>query len=336
MRPLRFFAVLPILALCFALCLLVSCKDRESADSSAPEQSAETEEAPSATSDTSSAEPEEESSATSGAQEEGSGYLLPTKIYVYGVGGITFERRLFYNEDTVMCFYDTEVSGISHVAWEYDPTGRLLSTLHYRSDGSVLAQVDYDYDAEGRVVKVSTDYDGYQDEYERFNYDAEGNLTRSVMNYQDGKVGRITEYDADGRRVLITKNSHPDARLLCRVEILYDEHGMEVERSETDAKGNLYLREENAYQYDGDGKLVKMITDTRSTEEDGTVVEHRRESRYEYDANGQPVKVILYERNIPLVVIEATEYASFSLTEEQYLRSLALIAKEYFSPSSQQ
>lgn len=324
-----------VLAMCFALCLFASCRDEETDGSSAPEQSVGSEEEPSAVSEPS--EEEDEPSAVSEPSEAGTRYLLPTKIVVYVSRSANAEFRLFYNGDTCTVIFDAErANGVSHVTWEYDEAGRLAATVKYRSDGSEFSRTVNEYDAEGREVKRSTFYDGYQDEFERFTYDAEGNLSRVVMNYQDGKVGRISEYDADGRRVLITQNNHPDGRLLCRVEILYDEHGTVVERSETDAKGNLYFRQETVCEYDGDGNLVKEIVSAQTTEDDGTVQGRRIEYRYENDTNGLPVKCYIYDRNIPLGGYEAQEYASFPLTEEQYLRYREMLAQIFLSVSNRQ
>ncbi|MCR5802892.1 MAG: hypothetical protein K6G47_01395 [Clostridia bacterium] len=89
----------------------------------------------------------------------------------------------------------------SHEEYEYDEQGQLIKTTVYSSgtntEEALECEIFFEYDEEGRLIRKTTSYEGKSDEEETYEYDASGNLIKTVSD--DETV--VSTYDADGRKV---------------------------------------------------------------------------------------------------------------------------------------
>lgn len=114
-------------------------------------------------------------------------------VYENGVLVKLLESQTDYEADT----YTTT----SHEEYEYDGQGQLIKTTVYSSGTNteeiLECEIFFEYDEEGNLTKKTTSYEGKTDEEEIYEYDASGNLIKTVS--EDETV--VSTYDEDGRKV---------------------------------------------------------------------------------------------------------------------------------------
>jgi YD repeat-containing protein len=163
---------------------------------------------------------------------------------------------------------------------EYDPDGRILSTRHLNSDGSMWLMV-YTYDAQGHLSKTSSGQPGALTDETSYIYDEKGRLAEIKANARNNESMRF-EYDDRGRKTrIVTSNAKPTARgeenaqaLAVRldggdlyypapaggtVKTLYDERDQATESQVYDAGGHLTTRLVRTYHTQGSLTETKMV-----------------------------------------------------------------------------
>jgi RHS repeat-associated protein len=137
----------------------------------------------------------------------------------------------------------------------YDDIGNLLSLVHKKPTGEILASFEYTYDKVGNRLTMTT----LEGKHE-YTYDKLYQLTKVV--YPDGKSQSFT-YDAAGNRLRMTTNgetttySYDEADRLTHIS-----HPTSPISYQYDNNGNMISKIDNSgtttYQYDYENRLTKI------------------------------------------------------------------------------
>lgn len=175
----------------------------------------------------------------------------------------------------------------------------------YNEDEELRQIIDYEYDEQNRVTKVSSS--GREDvkddfvlaEYTDYSYDEDGGYTAFTTYVLNGEF-QMEEYDKFGRKVsseftlngeksryfhkykekrnrLITKVYSSDTKeLIFEVEDSYNEQGDIVKYVKKNYEGDMFVIN-YSFTYDDDGKIIEEIEN---------VGDDYEKTIYEYDNNG--------------------------------------------------
>lgn len=184
----------------------------------------------------------------------------------------------------------------------------VVTAYSYTEDGQLDTETDplgritdYDYDAFGRLVKITFARGTVDEAVQQFEYDAAGNQTAMIDENGDrteyvydamNQLVRTIEPDPDGAGVLVSPET----------SYTYDEVGNQV--TMTDANGNVMYQEYDAMEHlvqvteadpDGAGALTSPVTIylyDQSGNQVGMIDPLGRQTRHEYDSRGRLVETI--------------------------------------------
>lgn len=185
---------------------------------------------------------------------------------------------LVYNEKGQLLEYQ---AGYRKLLYTYDEDGNMSCRKMYNSAGEQMEQIDYTYDAQGRLVQ--TKGFGYAEVYTTYKteyiYDENGNLIHK-KDYQNGELFTEEVYDAAGN--LLEGFSYMGGGYDSHSVYTYGEAG-NLLSVETERGGEAYSGW--YYFYDKDGRLVREERFLMSRGE-------RKEltNTYTYDENGRCIR----------------------------------------------
>ena len=132
-------------------------------------------------------------------------------VYENGVLVNVFESQTDYEADTYTM--------TSHEEYEYDEKGQLIKTTVYSSgtntEETLECEIFFEYDEEGKLIKKTKSLAGGSDSEETYEYDASGNLIKTVS--EDETV--VSSYDENGRKI---KDSYEVSGEAYSVEFRWD------------------------------------------------------------------------------------------------------------------
>lgn len=138
----------------------------------------------------------------------------------------------------------------------YDESGKRIKEEDVNADGSLFRARNYEYDAEGKLVKRTVyDEEGLR-EYYLYEYDAEGKLLKELDYDADGTLDDYTVYiyDASGR--VTREEDYDDEGELDEYHLCeYNAAGKLIKKSTYDESGVL----NDTYEYGEDGTVLKEI-----------------------------------------------------------------------------
>lgn len=192
------------------------------------------------------------------------GAASPVADCTYAADGLMIIRVDYSGTDRVTARYFRETGADGHVSSEFK----------YLADGRLLEKVDYRYDEAGQVIQKDT-------------YGADG-------------APRLTEqyvYNENGTRA---EEHESDAKGLKRKRIYqYDEQGRPVEYVDSNAQGEVLIREQ--HQYDEQGRQVRSFL----LNQDGEVAAYWLHA---YDEAGRVAEVRAYTKARGLEMLRAYVY----------------------------
>lgn len=155
------------------------------------------------------------------------------------------------------------------------------------------------YDENGSLLKKTIRYaagvpTGNYTEYE---VDESGQITEGTAFSEDGtETGRYFsfEYDEAGRLSGVLYEGKDGEKYTG--EYQYDEHGNRISRKFVSENGSSFQDEEIKNEYDAEGTLIKS-TISFKLQEGEIETSSTRVSEYQYDADGKLVKVLLSDEN---------------------------------------
>jgi YD repeat-containing protein len=193
-----------------------------------------------------------------------------------------------------------QLPGIARMTFHYDDDGRLFEAITYREDGTRGPTVKYECDASGRPVKVSTvTFEGYVLNGVTFEYDPDGNVSRTVVQGPGGESTlstTVSAHDASGRP---TEQVTADAegRVLARTTYAYNAAGNPTEVAAFNGEGRVVSL--SSYSYDERGSITEMrqaypaadltMRTTFRYDSEGNLVELTRHNKLD-----RPVEIIRY------------------------------------------
>ena len=135
--------------------------------------------------------------------------------------------------------YDTDGAVLWRVAYTYDANGNIISDIAYNPDGTVMDATTNTYNSAGQVIRRDQTNASGSTYYTLYEYDAQGNQTKSSWYSEDGILGgyEIRTYHEDGR--LDGYVSYRDNEQEYRVIMRYDEKGNHIGTDHYDGAGNL-------------------------------------------------------------------------------------------------
>lgn len=201
----------------------------------------------------------------------------------------------------------TDFAEDTETLYEYDAYGRIVKITHSVDNGvhPVSTNVTwYEYDEQNRVIKYGTG--GHATLYE---YDQNGNIAK--VTKPNGNTAEFT-YDAQGN---VTQEIYKDVdgqTYLCYTRE-YNEHGDVVLSHK---KHFIYSSGEftftYSYEYDQNGRMIKRVSDTVTDE-------------WEYDELGREIKYILNQENWHYKrYIRTTEYDAYGNYAKQTHANVSL------------
>ena len=117
---------------------------------------------------------------------------------------------------------------------EYDQDGKKATETYYRSDDSLVIEYKYEYDEQGRLVRIA-------------GYDSSGKLKKSTEIKSDDRGNPIELKSFKGKSIRRTE------------KIVYDEQNREISRTIYDERGK--QTKSSSYAYDERGNRVSKISE---------------------------------------------------------------------------
>ena len=111
-------------------------------------------------------------------------------------GDLSFEITYTYDENGCLNSENYQSSDYAYSTEYENENGKALASVQYDSNGVAMFKTEYEYDADGRVIREnqSYDYDGYQYSSKvEYEYDDRGNKVKEVSYDADGKI--LYSYD---------------------------------------------------------------------------------------------------------------------------------------------
>ena len=161
---------------------------------------------------------------------------------------------------------DSEVKQKDGTTYCYDSNGRLSSIkdskgqkileFEFNDDGSMKEHYNrYEYDAKGNVTRyIACDLDGKVTYYEDYEYNSENQRTNLISRNADGSVGSFLfgyNYNSDGKEARII-SYNADGSVKYYEDYEYDVNGNKTKEIQRDASGNL----EVITEYDKNGDVA--------------------------------------------------------------------------------
>lgn len=169
-----------------------------------------------------------------------------------GTDGEPFEiNELTYNEAGDVLTSRTQcINAPSDDNWYeeiYDGQGYQVESRFYDANDRLTQKVEYQRDADGRLLKRTHIYDGGHTEWCEYEYDEQGNVLAEVF-YISGKLEDTTEYtyDEQGRK-LGQRFIYHDGSLIGSQEYTRDDYGRLLRYKNLDADGSVLT--DYAYEY---------------------------------------------------------------------------------------
>lgn len=200
------------------------------------------------------------------------------EVYEYDEEGREIREYLYYGPgDTPVTIMDSE----------YNEKGQMIRCYDARE---CFEEYKYEYDANGKLIKVVSIQDGIENKTICYEYDSNGLCIKEISSDDDGVVDRIIEktYDTCGniiRESMLFENGDiKNSNFLYQ----YDEENRILKEVSSSENTSYFYQ----YQYDGDGTLMKKI----EISSDGNRGNLRT---YFYDDNGNITKELIqcYEIN---------------------------------------
>lgn len=128
------------------------------------------------------------------------------------------------------------LTGCSRKEAEPKPEFRLVTyTREYFTDGDLTGtmHIENTYDDDGRCIRQTQYEDGIQTEYCDYEYDENGNSSRSIAHTAEGESVTVFTYTLDDRSNILRMESYENGRLNYTEENTYDARGRIKSRTET-------------------------------------------------------------------------------------------------------
>ena len=155
-------------------------------------------------------------------------------------------------------------------------------------DGSITSRNEYEYDENGnRTKSVAFRSDGRITSWYEEEYDANGNRIKFTSYYYNGSIESFSEFEYDSSgNVIRKKHMNADGSIKFTNELEYDANGRELRDNSIDADGSVFQTIES--EYDKKGNLIKRV---EFKSYDG--VDMKSEYKYDYDSKGNLIRETL-------------------------------------------
>lgn len=206
---------------------------------------------------------------------------------------------------------------------EYDRYGNKLKYEMYNANGSLRYSSEKTFDDNQKLISEIV-FHGNGTTYKKNEYDKDGNLIKEYegedenslylcgeYKYKKGVLERIVYYEEDGSIDYIWENEY--------------QNGLLVKETKLSNSGYVYRTHE--YEYDADGRKIKM-TDTL----------YGHGSVYYYDIQGRIIREELFNEEKEITLVFENEYGDYGITDEYMLEGDGTVTrhtKTYYDEKGQ-
>jgi len=185
--------------------------------------------------------------------------------------------------------------------YEYNKDGNLKTESLYNIQDSIIAQINYIYNEEGKRVEQHRNFYGREKKI-FYDYDSDGNLTEETLKKSDGTIENVTvfKYDEQGNKIESTGTSSR-TNMTIRIEREYNNQNQEVKQIWNYSHGMFIIVYDKQYNKYGSRVLQKKY---KVTDSDTTMVEITKEV-LEYDDKKNPIYCKAYVDDIPFMVTKS-------------------------------
>lgn len=160
------------------------------------------------------------------------------EILVEGSGEILERMTKEYNEQGRICreinHYEDDIADVTTI--DYTAEGKELSRTTVDTDGELLRQKVYNFEAGKLISIVETDEEGAVINKRTITYNQAGLPEEENVRESDVNFRLVSLYDEKGNRIQVKKYNQKN-ELLERLSYIYDEKGRIVQMKEEDAAG---------------------------------------------------------------------------------------------------
>ncbi len=235
-------------------------------------------------------------------------------------GNIINQRVHEITQDGSIHIYDLTLNTSSNELFKeyeefYDSSGVILSSISYRTDGTLRKTVSYQYENSNLIAESSTDDNGQYNYLIEYDYDTDNRLISKkysdTFGYSLSKVYSVKyTYDNNGNRIESTYDSSDNLKSIS----IYDNNNNLLKSEsyshdkllsehiyEYDDYGNIILDKTSFtvytynYEYDHVGNIIAM----QEYINEGDTTSIYQEYKHEYDTNGKEVKYSFNDNSIP-------------------------------------
>ncbi|MCX6290895.1 MAG: hypothetical protein NT126_03945 [Bacteroidetes bacterium] len=174
-----------------------------------------------------------------------------------------FEKITFNKEGNMLESeeYTNDKSTYYKKVMKYDSIGQNIETNLYKLDGSLARKFLYDHDSNGNTIEQNIfEPNGTLSDKYKFIYDENGNELESTFYHSDGtlKSKLITKYDGQGNAIEMSSYSS-NRTLDNRIISTYDEKGNPIAEDSYNENGEVIMKVNYKYEFDGKGNWTKRI-----------------------------------------------------------------------------
>lgn len=185
--------------------------------------------------------------------------------------------------------------------YEYNKDGNLKTESLYNIQDSIIAQINYIYDNDGKQIEQHRNFYG-REKMIFYDYDSDENLSEETLKKSDGTIENVTvfKYDEQGKKIeSIGTNSRTNMTI--RIEREYNNQNQEVKQIWNYSHGMFTIVYDKQYNKYGSRVLQKKY---KVTDSDTTMVEITKEV-LKYDDKKNPIYCKTYIDDIPFMVTKS-------------------------------
>ena len=171
----------------------------------------------------------------------------------------------------------------------------------YDSSGKILADISYEYDADGKLLSNTTswNYDfGSGSETDTYTYDSKGNVATKTSSYSDSDYASVKHYEYDADNRLVKEYFDEDYG----IKYVYGDDGRLAEVFNYNADGALLWQ---TYSYEGNAVIQTELWGSWTL----TYITY-------YDEQGNPLKWVYESDGTPMLTHIYTYDAEGKLTKQ--------------------